>query len=198
MKVGTKSLLGGAHCFLIHPFFVFRAWWRLFGFPWDLRVLCACFLHDIGYFQRGDMDGPHGEEHVILGARIMGWLFGPEWADECYRHSRYWAQRKGLPVSRLCLADKLAFATTPAWLYIPMTTWTGELAEYMQRSKERQAGDRNFTEEELILINSSRPHEWLRGLQSYTLRWVERQHAEFLKVETARAIRVRHTLPRIS
>jgi hypothetical protein len=106
------------------------------------------------------MDGPHGEEHVILGARIMGWLFGPEWADECYCHSRYWAQRMGLPVSRLCLADKLAFATSPAWLYIPMTTWTGELAEYMERSKERQAGDRSFTEEELILINSSRPHEW--------------------------------------
>jgi hypothetical protein len=82
MRVGTKSLLWGAHCFLIHPFFVFRAWCRLFGFPWDVRVLCACFLHDIGYFQRADMDGPDGEEHVILGARIMGRLFGPEWADE--------------------------------------------------------------------------------------------------------------------
>ena len=79
-----------------------------------------------------------------------------------------------------------------------MTTWTGELAEYMERSKERQAGDRSFTEEELILINSNRPHEWLRGLQSYTLRWVERQHAEFMKIPTARAIRVRHTPPRIS
>lgn len=118
MKVGTTSLLWGAHCFLIHPFLVFRAWCRLFGFPWDLRVLCACFLHDIGYFQRGDMDGPDGEEHVILGACIMGWLFGPEWADECYRHSRYWAHRMGLPVSRLCLADKLAFATTPSFNFL--------------------------------------------------------------------------------
>lgn len=74
-----------------------------------------------------------------------------------YRHSRYWSQRLGLPVSRLCLADKLAFAITPAWLYIPMARWTGELAEYMDRLKERQAGDRSFTDEELTLLNSGCP-----------------------------------------
>jgi len=52
MRVGTKSLLAGAHCLLIHPFVVLRAWNRLFGVPWDPRILCACFLHDIGYFHR--------------------------------------------------------------------------------------------------------------------------------------------------
>jgi len=82
----------------------------------------------------------------------------------------------GLPISRLCLADKLAFAMTPAWLYFPMASWTGELAEYMNRSKERQAGDRGFTNEELTLINSGIAREWLQGLQSYTLGWVRRQH----------------------
>ena len=95
MKVGTKSLLGGAHCFLVHPVMVLLAWRRLFGTPWDPRIWCACLLHDIGYFGRDEMDGPNGEEHVILGARIMGWLFGPEWADQCYCHSRYWSQRLG-------------------------------------------------------------------------------------------------------
>jgi hypothetical protein len=65
----------------------------------------------------------------------------------------------GLPVSRLCLADKLAFAITPAWLYIPMARWTGELAEYMERSKQRQAGDRSFTEEELRLLESGTPKD---------------------------------------
>ena len=188
MKVGTKSLLAGAHCLLVHPFIVWRAWGRLFGSSWDIRVICACFFHDIGYFQRDEMDGPNGEEHVVLGARIMGRLFGPQWADECYCHSRYWSRRMGLPVSRLCLADKLAFAMTPAWLYIPMTRWTGELAEYMERSRERQAGDRSFTDEELFLLNSGDPRSWLRGLQSYTLRWVERHHAEFVKDRSARAI----------
>ena len=33
MKVGTKSVIGGAHCFLLHPFFVAWGWARLFGFP---------------------------------------------------------------------------------------------------------------------------------------------------------------------
>ena len=58
MKIGTKSLLAGAHCLLIHPLFVWRAWWRLFGVPWDPRILCACFLHDIGYFGRDEIEGP--------------------------------------------------------------------------------------------------------------------------------------------
>ena len=160
MTVGTKSVLAGAHCFLVHPFFVARGWKRLFGFPWDPRLWFAFTLHDVGYVCRDNMDGPSGEEHVILGARIMGWLFGPVWADECYRHSRYWSRRMGLPVSRLCLADKLAFAITPAWLYLPMARWTGELAEYMERSKERQAGDQGFTDEELVLLSSGRPAGW--------------------------------------
>lgn len=86
----------------------------------------------------------------------------------------------GFPVSRLCLADKLAFAIMPAWLYIPMARWTGELAEYMERSRERQA-DCDFTDEELAFIQSSDPRKWLRGLQADTLRWVERQRAESLK-----------------
>jgi hypothetical protein len=138
-------------------------------------------LHDIGYFARDEMDGPSGEEHVVLGARMMGWLFGPVWADECYRHSRYWSRRMGLPVSRLCLADKLAFAMTPAWLYIPMARWTGELAEYMERSKERQGGDRSFTGQELMLLESGTAADWLRGLQSYTLRWVDQHSRKFLE-----------------
>jgi hypothetical protein len=145
--VGTKSVLFGAHCLLVHPVMVGLGWGKLFGFPWDIRLWFAFALHDVGYVGRDNMDGASGEQHVILGARIMGWLFGPAWADECYRHSRYWSQRMGMPVSRLCLADKLAFAITPAWLYLPMARWTGELAEYMERSQERQAGDRSFTDE---------------------------------------------------
>ena len=85
MIVGTKSVLGGAHCFLVHPLFTLLGWARLFGFPWDPRIWFACFLHDIGYIGRRDMDGEDGEEHVILGAHTMGAPFGPFWADACYR-----------------------------------------------------------------------------------------------------------------
>jgi hypothetical protein len=191
MRIGTKSLLAGAHCLLIHPLFVWRAWWRLFGVSWDPRIVCACFLHDIGYFGRDEIEGPTGDEHVLLGARLMGWLFGPEWARECLRHSRSWCNRTGLPVSRLGLADKLAFAITPAWLYIPMTRWSGELAEYMQASKERR--DVSFTEAELRLLNSEDLREWLEGLQRYTLRWVKQQHAEYLNLNGGGRVRISHS-----
>ena len=85
----------------------------------------------------------------------------------------------GLPISRLCLADKMAFALTPPWLYVPMTKWTGELREYMMRSRQRQAGDNSFTSEEEMLVRSEVPEEWLRGLQSYTLRWVDRHRDQY-------------------
>ena len=81
MRVGTKSVLFGAHCFFIHPVFVAVGWSILFRFPWDLRLWAAFFLHDLGYLFTENMDGPEGEEHVHLGANIMGLLFGDWWAD---------------------------------------------------------------------------------------------------------------------
>lgn len=178
MKIGMKSLIGGAHCAFLHPFFVGCGWTRRYGPPWDPRLWFAFALHDVGYALCDEMDGEIGEQHVVLGARIMGRLFGPRWESECYRHSRYWCRRMGLPISRLCLADKLAFALTPAWLYLPMAGWTGELTEYMERSRQRQAGDNSFTEAELIDINSGDSARWLRGLQAYTLRWVEQHETD--------------------
>jgi hypothetical protein len=172
MRVGLKSLLGGAHCFALHPFFVAWGWIKLYGFPWDLRLWAAFFLHDIGYITCFAMDGKLGEKHVLLGAKVMNWLFGPKWGSECIRHSRDWCRRAGLPISRLCLADKLAFVVTPAWLYLPMVRWTGELAEYRDRSRARQAGSIDYITSELADLNADDERLWLRGLQSYTLRWV--------------------------
>jgi hypothetical protein len=173
MTVGTKSVLFGAHCFLIHGFFVARGWSMLWGFPWDPRLWAAFFVHDLGYLGSPNMDGREGEEHVHLGAKIMGLLFGDSWADFTLRHSRYWAKKHGTRVSRLCYADKLAFAITPCWLYLPMAGATGELAEYMEKSRDRQAGVAAFTERERTQLESGDPACWLDGLQSYTKRWVE-------------------------
>ena len=75
MKIGTKSVLYGAHAFWLHPFCVAAAWWKLYGFPCDPRLWFAFFLHDIGYVGKPNMDGPEGEEHPRLGAAIMGFLF---------------------------------------------------------------------------------------------------------------------------
>ncbi len=78
MNIGTKSVLFGAHCFVIHPLFVALAWWRLYGFPFDPRLWVAFFVHDLGYLGKTDMDGEEGEEHPWLGAAIMGRLFDRE------------------------------------------------------------------------------------------------------------------------
>src|SRR3990167_10895950 len=48
LTIGTKSVLFGAHQFLIHPWFVAWAWWKLYGFPFDPRLWVAFYVHDIG------------------------------------------------------------------------------------------------------------------------------------------------------
>jgi len=173
MNIGTRSVLYGAHCAILHPWFLALAWWKLYGFPCDIRLWAAFWLHDVGYISKRDMDGADGETHVELGARLMTALFGESWGAFTAAHSRYWAKRNGRQFSRLCVADKLAFVLTPDWLYVPMARATGELSEYMLRAKERQAGCEYFTDVESAQLNSPKPREWLRGLKSYTSRWVE-------------------------
>ena len=175
MTVGTRSVLFGAHAFWLHPAFTALAWVRLYGLPWDARLWLAFAVHDLGYIGKKSMDDLEGEKHVELGARIMRVICGDVWGDLTAAHSRYWAKRNGRQVSRLCVADKLAFVLTPAWLYLPMARATGELDEYMLRARERQAGSAHFTEEESRQLRSSDTREWLKGLKSYTRRWVE-QH----------------------
>ena len=183
MRVGTKSVIFGVHSILVHPFFVAYAWSKLFGFPWDPRLWLAFLVHDVGYLGKSNMEGPEGQQHVVLGGRIVGWLFGPEWRDFTLCHSRHWAERVGKRYSKLCLADKLAFVLTPAWLYIPMARFSGELREYMRVSSERQLGGRvsNF---ELSLLKSRDPRVWLEGLKLYTRRWIE-QHRDGFRSRTA-------------
>ena len=177
MRLGTRSLLWGAHAFFLHPLQVGWGWWQLWGFPWDVRLWIGFVFHDVGYLQRDQMDGDSSADHVILGAEIVRSICGPVYADECYRHSREWCRRQGQPVSRLCLADKMAFVLAPWWIYLPMTRLTGELGEYMSRSREdyRRSG---YTDEERALIFDGGQREWLKGLQSYTLRWVEAHRGE--------------------
>lgn len=164
MTVGTKSVLFGAHQFLIHPWFVAWAWWKLYGFPWDPRLWVAFFVHDLGYLGKPNMDGPEGETHPVLGARVMTFLFDGDgyirrltveaaadgvtvgrWGAFVLFHSRYYAKRAGHPFSRLCVADKLAVALEPAWLYLPRVLLTGEAREYMTRESRQQS--KNWTAE---------------------------------------------------
>jgi hypothetical protein len=183
VKIGTKSVLFGAHCFVLHPWFVARGWWKLYGFPWDPRLWVAFIVHDLGYIGKPNMDGPEGETHPLLGARIMGDLFDPltRRADRWYYlsllHSRYYAKSLGLQPSRLCMADKLAIALTPAWLYLPMVRATGEIREYMAHAKHRAVGNINISAEELRRVTSASERDWYAGVQSYCRRWAM-EHAD--------------------
>ena len=179
MTIGTKSVLFGAHQFLIHPWFVAWGWWTLYGFPCDPRLWVAFFVHDLGYIGKPNMDGPEGELHPLFGARLMH-CFDREigmgvrshwWYHFCLLHSRYYAKSLGMQPSRLCMADKLAIALTPAWLYLPMVRATGEIHEYMAHAKHRIVGNINITEEEKRRVVSSSQAEWYAGVQSYCRRW---------------------------
>jgi len=160
MKIGTRSLLFGAHQFALHPWFVAVAWWKLYGFPWDPRLWVAFFVHDIGYLGKPNMDGPEGETHPELGARIMGWLFGSAWYEFTLLHSRFYAKALGRQFSRLCVADKLAIVLDPWWLYLPRVILSGEVREYTRGEGGRTP------------IDAGGLRGWHRRVCAYLRAWV--------------------------
>jgi hypothetical protein len=172
MKIGTKSVLFGAHCFFIHPWFVAFAWYKLYGFPWDPRLWVCFFVHDLGYWGKPNMDGPEGERHVEFGADIMK-PFGWDWYYMCQNHSRYWAKTCGQKPSRLCFADKLSLYYTPAWLYLPMVCATGEIKEYLKNAEKADSNHwkaLNYIPE--VEHRSVFLKRWYAQLQKYMHDWV--------------------------
>jgi hypothetical protein len=170
VKLGTKSVLYGAHCFLLHPWFVALAWWRLFGFPLDPRLWVAFFVHDLGYVGKPNMDGEEGELHPYWGACVMGALFGRRWFEFTLAHSRFLAKRLGIQPSRLCIADKLATPITPRWLYLPLVRATGEIHEYMAKSSSMNATGNKYSG---MNLDISSQQSWYRDMTGYMRRWVE-------------------------
>lgn len=170
MKIGTKSLLFGAHQFILHPLFVFAAWWKLYGFPRDPRLWIAFLVHDWGYWGSPNMDGSEGERHTELGADICGTLFGDRWRDFCRYHSRFLAVRDHQSFSRLCVADKLSICLMPAWLYLHIARWSGEITGYMALAKARTtAGEPKYAS---MKVCTDTEHRWFADLQEYLSRWV--------------------------
>ncbi|MFZ3132684.1 MAG: hypothetical protein WA125_16685 [Desulfosporosinus sp.] len=131
MKVGRKSLLFGVHQFLWHPITVLAAWWYLYGRPSWKEIVCI-IIHDWGYWFASNMDGPEGEYHPELAAKLAGKWLGPEYLDLCLYHSRHYARNVGVEPSKLCWADKLSIKYEPWWLYLPRAWASGELKEYRQ------------------------------------------------------------------
>ncbi len=172
MKIGTKSVLFGAHCFFLHPWFVAYAWYNLYGFPFDPRLWVAFFVHDLGYLGKPNMDGDEGELHPYFGAKVMR-IFGRKWFEFTLYHSRFLAKKNGAQYSKLCVADKLAIALTPAWLYLPMVRATGEIKEYMKDAEVNSQG--------WIKVQGSQL-KWYLAVQDYVRKWVF-EHKE-IKADT--------------
>jgi hypothetical protein len=130
MKVGTKSLLFGVHQFIYHPIAVLIAWIKLYGsWPNPKEIVCI-IIHDWGYWGKPNMDGPEGESHPEVGAKIARCLFGPVYGDMVLLHSRHYARQLQRDPSKLCWADKLGASYYPMWLYLFLAHNSGEQAEY--------------------------------------------------------------------
>ncbi len=178
LPIGPRSVLFGAHQFLIHPIFVFLAWCKLYGLPLDPRIYIAFVVHDLGYLFQWceNMDGSEGERHVEFGADLMAWLFGPEWGDFCRYHSRFYAKRDNQHFSRLCIADKLSIVLEPWWLYLPRVWLSGELWEYIElaggKNDSKYKGEPN-SKYMTMQLETNTVRGWHRGMTTYLRDWVE-------------------------
>jgi hypothetical protein len=191
MKLGTKSVLFGYHCILLHGWFVLWGWFSLHRFRrvrigsqdrlgklndgsiitlhrgvftslWDYRLWLSCFLHDVGYWGKPNMDGPEGETHPEWAATFMRKRYGDAWGDFCLYHSRFYAKRDGKAPSALCFPDKVAFLKYPMWLLVLLTTATGEYDEYKTNYMRDNPGMAPF----------ANAHEWAQGVKIYVTKWV--------------------------
>lgn len=140
LPIGTRSLLYGAHQFILHPIFVAVAWRRLYGeWPRKLPTWFAFVCHDWGYWGCDELDGDAGERHPAYGAWLMWRLFdsGDLTRDSWWRfaagHSRSFAALVGIPPSPLMAADKLATVLYPRCLYALLCWLSGEYIEYRDR-----------------------------------------------------------------
>ncbi len=133
MKKGLKSLLVGAHQFILHPICLAISWNRLYGKEnTSLPLYIAFIVHDWGYFDKDAMDSPEGEKHIELGGQIMDKFYGPTWGAFTRRHSRFYCRENGVVPSALCYADKMALFVLPKRVYIAMVRASGELDEYLE------------------------------------------------------------------
>jgi hypothetical protein len=169
MQPGTRTLLFGSHQLLIHPVMVAYAWWKLYHeLPVDPRLLMTIVVHDWGLWGLPNIDGPEGDLHPALGGRIMD-RFGKCWGDMARGHSRYYSRHASIPLSKLCAADKLASGAWWPWLYVLLSSLSGEIEEYMRLT------DRSNGESKYVLYDPEYPQHdriaWYREVAAYLRTW---------------------------
>lgn len=119
--------------------------------PWFGAYMVQLFC-DLKYTEQTHIDDDEFANRINI-AREQGWtdevkynfksklftytVYESRWRDFCLYHSRHIAEEEQVPFSRLCVADKLATALLPTWLFIILATLSGEMKEFEQRAKER-------------------------------------------------------------
>ncbi len=140
MNIGTKSILFGVHQFVLHPLQVFLAWVVLYKSLPKFHQLCAIVTHDWGYWGSPNMDGIAGSEHPRRAGdawRNFG-KFGRKVSWEIYGHSGSYASEYNIPRSKLFKADKLCVIFIPCYLYVVLSSLSGEIREYMEISYNKK------------------------------------------------------------
>ncbi len=97
MKIGTRASWPRALS-SNHPLFVWKAWWRLFGVPWDPRILCAASCTTSATWG-AVKSRAQPATNTFFWRQNHGLSIRTRVADECVRHSRSWCKRTGLPVT---------------------------------------------------------------------------------------------------
>ena len=88
------------------------------------------------------------------------------WYFFCLNHSRFLAKQNDDRPSRLCMADKLAVALEPWWLYLPRAWVSGELEEYMKSAQpDGKHGHMN--------LKQVTAKEWYQSVQRYLREYVK-------------------------
>lgn len=188
MTRGTRSVLFGYHCLLIHGWFVLWGWLRLYGVkkqqigirhiggvytrPVYAHLLhpalwIALFWHDIGYWRKPNMDGAEGERHPEACADFLHEHYGHAWGNFALYHSRFYAKQYGVAPSLLCYADKVAFTLYPTWLIVLLVTLSGEVAEYKANYAHSNPDAAPFTS----------TTDWARNVKMSVNLWVGRWRA---------------------
>lgn len=181
MRIGTKSLLFGAHTFWLHPWFVALGWLKLYGLGkatcpcsrvttslLDWRLWVCFVVHDLGYWGSPNMDGPEGENHPLKSAEwVHNWFDAPHrynWRDFVLYHSRFLAKLDHRTPSLLCHADKAAIWLTPTWLYVPLAFLSGEIKEYRSR-ETRPETSKGWDQDKTVRLSN---WQWYEKVRDWT------------------------------
>ncbi len=137
MTQGTKSFLFGCHQFLLHPYFILKAWKFWYGKYPNWREIVCIFIHDIGiigldYLEKGRKDG-----HWNKGALLVKRLFGRKYFNFCAGHTDEWhflgselLKDKTASRSKLFIPDKISYLFCPLW----WLKWCTYLEGFLKRA----------------------------------------------------------------